>query len=52
MPGAVLIVLTVVFVLPSLMLLGGMVISAVIGAVLKTNAETEHAGSELIETNY
>lgn len=52
MPGAVLIVLTVVVVLPVLMLVGGLVISAVLGAVLKTNAEVEHAGSELIETNY
>ena len=52
MPGAVLIVLAVVFVLPVLMLVGGLVISAVLGAVLKTNAEIEHAGSELIETNY
>jgi len=52
MPGAVLIVLAVVFVLPSLMLLVGMVISAVFGALLKTNAEAEHIGSELIDANY
>ena len=52
MAGAVIIVIAVVFVLPSLMLFGGMAISAILGWFLKTNAEAEHAGSELIETNY
>lgn len=52
MAGAVLIVLTVVVVLPVLMLVGGLVISAILGVVLKDNAEADHAGSELIETNY
>jgi mannitol-specific phosphotransferase system IIBC component len=51
-PGAILIAIAVVFVLPSLMLLGGMVISAILGWVLKTNAEDEHAGSELLDCNY
>jgi hypothetical protein len=50
--GAVIIVIAVAVVLPSLMLIGGGVISAVLGWVLKTNAEAEHAGSELIDTNY
>lgn len=52
MPGAVIIVIAVVFVLPSLMLLGGMVISAILGWSLKANGEAEHAGSELLDTNY
>lgn len=52
MIGAVLVVIAVVFVLPSLMLLTGMAVSAIFGWSLKNTAEDDHAGSELIQTNY
>jgi len=50
--GAVLIVILVVLVLPPLFLIGGGVISAIIGWAAKTTAERQHEGSELIDTNY
>ena len=50
--GAVLIVILVVFVLPPLFLIGGGVISALIGWAAKSHAEKANEGSELIQTNY
>lgn len=50
--GAVLIVILLVFVLPPAFLIGGGVISALIGWAAKTTAERQNEGSELIETNY
>jgi hypothetical protein len=52
MAGAVLIVVFIVLVLPPLFMMGGAVISAILGWSLKATAEADHAGSELIETNY
>jgi hypothetical protein len=52
MAGAVLIVIAVVVVLPVSFLMGGAVISAILGWFLKTTAEADHAGSELIDCNY
>ena len=50
--GAVLIVILIVLVLPPLFLIGGGVISAIIGWAAKTTAERQNEGSELIDTNY
>ncbi len=52
MVGAVLVVIAVVIVLPMAFIIMGVGISAAFGAALKSNAEAEHAGSELIDTNY
>ncbi|HEX7166580.1 MAG TPA: hypothetical protein VF230_06340 [Acidimicrobiales bacterium] len=51
-PGAVLVVVAVVLVLPPLFMMLGLLVSAAIGWTAKTNAEAVHEGSELIETNY
>jgi hypothetical protein len=50
--GAVIIVLVVVVALPVAFLMTGGVLSAVMGWVLKTNAEETHPNSELTELNY
>ncbi|HEX4978524.1 MAG TPA: hypothetical protein VFV35_00525 [Acidimicrobiales bacterium] len=50
--GAVLIVIVVVLVLPPMFLIGGGVVSALVGWAAKTFAEKSHEGSELIDTNY
>lgn len=52
MVGAVLIVFVVVIALPVLFMVLGAIISAAFGATLKYNAEKDHEGSELIDTNY
>ena len=44
-------VLLLVVVLPVVIIISGGVLAAIIGHFLKTNAETTHEGSELIETN-
>lgn len=51
-PGAVIIVLVLLFGLPPAFLISGGVISAILGWAGKTFAEKKHEGSELIETNY
>ena len=52
MLGAVIIVAVVVVALPVAYLMTGGVLSAVMGWVLKTNAEDTHPNSELTELNY
>ena len=52
MVGAIIIVLMVVVIMPISFMMLGAIISAIFGAVLKSNAEAAHEGSELIETNY
>ena len=49
MPIAIIFVLIVV--IPVGVLVSGAVASALLGHLLKNEAETSHAGSELIETN-
>ncbi|GAC1535014.1 MAG: hypothetical protein NVS3B12_16560 [Acidimicrobiales bacterium] len=49
--GAVLVVVAVVLVLPPMFLMGGLIFSAVLGWLLKDDAEERHAGSELIDLN-
>ena len=51
MPGVVLIVV-VLLALPSLFLVVGGVLSAIVGWLLKNNADATHEGSELIDLNY
>lgn len=52
MIGAVLVVLACVIVIPVGVMMIGAAVSAFFGAVLKSNAEATHEGSELIDTNY
>jgi hypothetical protein len=49
-PGAVLIVVAVVVFVP-LVLAGGLVVAAVLGWALTSDAEATHEGSELIALN-
>lgn len=51
MAGTIVIVVTLLVVIPVMVLVSGMVAAAVIGWVLKTDAEQNHEGSELIATN-
>jgi hypothetical protein len=50
--GAVLIAVAIVIVLPVLFLMTGGVGAALMGWLLKENAEVTHPDSELLETNY
>ena len=47
-----LIVIVLLFVLPPMFLMGGGVISALLGWASKTYAERKNEGSELIDLNY
>jgi hypothetical protein len=49
--GGLIIAVVLLFVLPVVLLLSGAVGSAVMGWLLKENAEATHEGSELIATN-
>ena len=51
MVGAIVIVVVVVLVLPPSMLIAGGVFSAILGWLLKEDAEARHEGSELIDLN-
>lgn len=51
MLGAVILVLVIVFVLPSAVLISGGVAAAALGFFLKDEAEQRHAGSELLDLN-
>ena len=50
--GAVLLVIVLLFVLPPLFLMGGGVVSAILGWAAKTYAEKKDPNSELIDLNY
>jgi hypothetical protein len=50
--GALIVAVVIVIVLPVSFLVSGGAGSAVMGYLLKENAEATHEGSELIETNY
>ena len=47
--GAIILVLVIVFVLPSAVLISGGIASAILGFFLKDEAEGRHAGSELLD---
>ena len=51
MIGAAIIVLVLVVVIPVSAMAGGAVASAVLGHLLKNEAEASHEGSELIDLN-
>ena len=51
MLGAILIIVAMLLVFPPLVFAGGLVISALLGWALTTEAEATHEGSELIELN-
>jgi hypothetical protein len=51
MVGAVIIVILLVVVVPVAVIASGGVLAAIIGAVLKSNGEKTHEGSELLDTN-
>ena len=52
MIGVVVIAVLIVLVLPVAFLMTGGVGAAVLGWLLKTQAEATHEGSELLDTNY
>lgn len=52
MPGVIIIAVVLVVVMPVSVLMSGAVASALLGYFLKDEADTSHAGSELLETNY
>jgi hypothetical protein len=49
--GPIIVVVAVVFVLPAVVLAGGMIVSALLGWLLTEYGEATHEGSELIELN-
>jgi hypothetical protein len=50
--GAIIVAAIIVIVLPMTFLATGGVAAALLGWVLKENADATHEGSELLETNY
>ena len=52
MLGAVIVAVIIVLILPPLYFITGGILSAVMGWLLKNDAEAEHEGSELIDLNY
>jgi hypothetical protein len=50
--GALILAVIIVIVLPVLFLLTGAVPTVILGWLLKEQAEANHEGSELLETNY
>ena len=52
MLGAVIVAAIIVVILPPLYFITGGILSAIMGWLLKHEAEEEHAGSELIDLNY
>jgi hypothetical protein len=50
--GALVLAVVIVFALPIVFLMSGSLGAITMGYLLKENAETAHAGSELIETNH
>ena len=49
--GAILIIVAMALVFPPLVFAGGLVLSALLGQVLKDDAEATHEGSDFIELN-
>ena len=52
MGGALVIAFVLVVVIPVVVLLSGTVTAMILGFVLKTDADENHEGSELLATNY
>ncbi len=51
MGGAIAVVIALVIVVPVAVIISGGILAAIMGTLLKMNAEKEHEGSELIELN-
>lgn len=51
MAGAVVTVIVLVIALPVAIIISGGILAAIIGTVLKMNADKVHEGSELLATN-
>ena len=51
MLGAIILVVVIVFVLPSAVLISGGIASAVLGFFLRDEADRRHEGSELLDLN-
>jgi flagellar basal body-associated protein FliL len=51
MPGALVIAIIILVVIPVAVILTGAVVAAILGWSLKDNAEATHEGSELIDLN-
>lgn len=51
MPGALVIAVIILVVIPVAVILTGAVVAAILGWSLKDNAEATHEGSELIDLN-
>jgi len=51
MPGALIIVVVLVVVIPVSVILTGAVVAGILGWSLKENGDTTHEGSELIDLN-
>jgi hypothetical protein len=49
--GPIIIAIVIVFVLPPMFLIGGLIFSAILGWLLVDNGEETHPGSELIDLN-
>ncbi|MGF1598585.1 MAG: hypothetical protein ACFCVK_16935 [Acidimicrobiales bacterium] len=52
MIGAIIVAVIIVVVIPVGFLMSTAVAAGALGALLRANAEAEHADSELLETNY
>jgi hypothetical protein len=52
MPGVIIICIVLVVAIPVSVLMSGGIASALLGFLLKEEADTANEGSELIETNY
>jgi hypothetical protein len=51
MAGAIVMVVLLVLVIPVMFLIGGAVVAAILGSMLKANGERTHEGSEFIDLN-
>jgi hypothetical protein len=51
MPGAILMLVALVVVIPVVVMMSLSLVAAAVGWALKTNGEATHPGSELIELN-
>jgi hypothetical protein len=49
--GALIVVVVTAVVIPVLLLVGGAVVAALFGESMRTTAEHDHAGSELVDLN-
>ena len=51
MPGAIAVVIALVLVIPVAVIMSGGILAAIMGTLLKIDAEKRHEGSELLDLN-